>query len=391
MSRMRWLVGVVCVAATLTGACASTAATVDPTRGAEGYTYFNKPRSTAAAYDDDLGRCIARGVAAFPDGQLTKRGEVRASNASVYGGLVAGGLANMAYQAKLNTNLQNCMTIAGWRVMRLNEATGAALWARSPAEIGQELATWTGAADPPGTVVRSYENDLARRGTVLFVIRPFPSTGMRSLSLKAFESSRLEVHRSHDPERFAGEGSKFSARPLDLATATGVSASEAIVVWSWSGKPASKYDFLIFRRFGPSVDVNAFATDGKPDEFQLLGDRATAVDGERRVYARTLPAGRWRLMYRGGLETCLGAPAFEARAGEVLYLGHFDLDSDMLTPNLTLDPARPPVPSPLAAKMAPATWKNGAQWPCHFLFNHFALEFPALPAEPPPGSGGAAR
>ncbi|WP_305580831.1 hypothetical protein [Phenylobacterium sp.] len=363
---------------------AAMAATPDATVAAPGYTYFNRPGAMAADYDRDVAGCIATGVAGFQDGRLDKHGEVRTGATPLFGGVVPGIMFSMANQVRLQVSLQNCMTVAGWRVMRLDDAQGAALWRAAPEEIARQLGAWAGAERPPGDVVRSYENDAARRGAVVFAIHTIPRLSLHSLSLRAFDPRRLQVHPA-SKLRYPDIKAKYVAKPLDAAAVGAVPSTEALAIFSFSGKSPSKYDFLQVRRFGPTPETHAWDADGRPDEFFLWGEQWKPLSKtDREVYAVALPPGRWRILSRSTLELCLGAPAFEAKADDVIYLGHFDLDAGMLSPDLKLDslPAGLPITPEQRARLRPAAWLNGARWPCFPAVAIFAMEFPGLPAEP---------
>lgn len=393
MKSVKALAGVVCALTSI--ASVGAAATADPTLGATGYTYFNRPGAAAADYDHDLTDCIATSVAGFQEGRLGKEGKVETTATPLfYSGLIPDLQFSMANQARLQVSLQNCMTVAGWRVMRIEEAEGEALWKQSPLEIGRQLAAWVGAERPPGEMVRSYENDADRRGTVVFALRPLPQVFLRSLSLRAFDSSRLDVHPTKGL-RLSDETSKSTARQLDLAAAQSVSPTEALVIFSSSGKSASKYDFFDVRRFGPSPDVHAWDVDGRHDEFFMFTGwrRPTLAEGDRKVYAVSLPPGRWRIFSRSTLQLCLGAPAFEARAGDVIYLGHFDLNAETLAPEMKLDgvPASLPLSIEQRARLRPADWTNGERWPCYPAVAIFAMEFPGFPGHHTDASAPASR
>ncbi|MBA4010771.1 MAG: hypothetical protein C0481_02790 [Phenylobacterium sp.] len=378
------LVGKSAAFALLVSSGAAMAATPDATVAATGYTYFNRPAASAADYEREVAGCIGTAVGGFVDGGLTKRGEIRTTADPLFGGIAPGLIFSMANQVRLQVSLQNCMAVAGWRVMRLDDAHGAALWQADRAEIARQLQAWAGAEQPPGEVVRTYENDAARRGAVVFAIHTLPQLSVRSLSLKAFDPSKLQVPKV-GKVRYANAKAKFMAQPLDAAAVRAVPSTEALAIFSFSGKSSSKYDFLQARRFGPTPEVLAWDADGRPDEFFLWGEQKHPLSKtDREVYAVALPPGRWRILSRSALELCLGAPAFEAKAGEVIYLGHFDLDAGTLSPDLSLEslPAGLPITLEQRARLRPAAWLNGARWPCFPAVGIFAMEFPGLPAEP---------
>jgi hypothetical protein len=375
------LVGAACALCLM--ASAATAATPDATVAAQGYTYFNRPGATAADYDREVAGCIATAVAGFEDGRLDKHGAVQSSASPMFGGVVPVLMLSMANQSRLQVSLQNCMTVAGWRVMRLEDPKGAALWQSRPEEIARQLRALAGAEQPPGELVRSYENDAARRGAVVFAVHTLPQASLHSLALRAFDPARLEVHPSGKP-RLTDAKAKYVAKPLAGTAVREVAPTDALAIFSFSGRSPSKYDFLQVRRFGPTPEALAWDADGRPDEFFLWnGQRPPLAKADREIYAVALPPGRWRILARSTLQLCLGAPAFEAKAGELIYLGHFDLDAAMLSPDL--DPSKVPADLPITpeqrVRLRPAAWLNGARWPCFPSVAIFAMAFPGLPSE----------
>jgi hypothetical protein len=375
------LIGLVILAWSSAGA----AATPDPTRATGGYTYFNKPGATFAAYEQAFGDCLARAVGAFPDSRVLPGGEVNFGASTAYGGIVGGFMYGIVQNGRMQTDLQNCMTVMGWRVMRLEPSQGAALWNLAPTAIKQQLRDWVGAATPPGEVARTYENDAIRRGAVLFTMpNAFTTPSTNSLSLKAFDATGLKIHPA-GVFKSGGDGSKFAAKAVDLAHIATLPASDVTAIVSWSGKPPGMYERPFdFRRFGPTPDIWASDADGRPDDLDLIGKHPTLTVGDRKVYVVAIPPGKWRLFWRGGLEMCLGAPSFEAKPGEVLYLGHFDMDAATQAPDMDVATmtSRIALGPELAAKVRPAPWVNGAQWPCHLLMAAYAVDFPGFPSEP---------
>jgi hypothetical protein len=97
------------------------------------------------------------------------------------------------------------------------------------------------------------------------------------------------------------------------------------------------------------------------------------------------------------LDLCFGAPAIEIAAGEVVYLGSFEVAGQaILSPDMALEPAQAflaPVPD-LAGRLRTASWVNGTTDRCRGG-SAYALEFPGMPFEdgyvrgviPPPPTG----
>jgi len=374
-------------------AVSAAAEPVDLTKATPGYTYFNRPGATRENYAADFGDCFSLAVSRIPGGKIEPSGKVSGDLNPIYTGIIPGLLANRQHQARTQNNLENCMVVRGWREMRVDDARGAQLWEGDRAALAQELDIWAGASAPPGEVVRSFSNDAARNGTVVSgVPNPLGQSGLHSLSMRAFDPRGLKPLPAPKPFYYAGWGSKFLARPLDANKLEAVAPDTATVVLSLKGDVRTCIGCLGFQRAGPSDDVLAFDADGRPDLF-YFDKRSTLEAGDEKVQVFALPPGKWRVSHRGNLEMCLGAPSFDVKAGQVLYLGRFDMTAEVLGPDMDMDSVKSRLANApgIVARMQPATWTNGAAWPCHNWLGFYALEFKDSPHEHGNGSGSAAR
>ncbi|MES2341638.1 MAG: hypothetical protein V4597_08170 [Pseudomonadota bacterium] len=362
------------------------AATRDPTRPSEGYTYFNRPGATPADHTRDLQTCVGTAMATLPHRGIPPGTKTRADIDSFYSGEFSI-LATYQARGRAETNLQNCMIVGGWRVMRLDEAQGRALWQADPAEIRRQLADWAGAAAPPGQEVRAFANDAARKGTVLLDLSVLAFPSIHDLATRSLDMGAVPIPRA--PALFRTGNPKWRAPALTPDGLGAAPPDAAIVVMIVSGESGQKYDGIEFRRVPSNPYAIPFEEDGRPDQF-FPDDKKSLPAGNGRMSVLALPPGKWVFSVRSGLEMCLGAPAFEARAGEVLYLGAFDFGAETLAPDMALDTARSllALAPTLAARLKPAAWTNGATWPCHPLFPFYAITFKGFPnapkAAPPP-------
>jgi hypothetical protein len=78
------------------------------------------------------------------------------------------------------------------------------------------------------------------------------------------------------------------------------------------------------------------------------------------------------------LSLCLGGPAFDIAAGDVVYAGSFA--PNRLAPDMAMEPAKAAFPglSTAVAKLKPAEWINGAQGQCEGTYL-YAMELPNRP------------
>lgn len=367
-------------AGSLMAASPTRAANPDPTRPSEGYIYFNRSGATPADHTRDLQTCVGTAMATLPHRGIPPGTKTRADITSFYSGEFST-LATFQARGRAEANLQNCMIVGGWRVMRLDDAQGQALWRADPAEIRRQLDTWAGAPHPPGQEVRAFANDAARKGTVLLDLRVLDFPSIHDLATRSLDMGAVPIPRA--PALFRTGNPKWRPPSLTPDRLGAAPPDAAIVVMIISGESGQKYDGIEFRRVPSTPYAIAFDEDGRPDQF-FPDDKKSLPAGKGWMSVLAVPPGKWVLSLRSGLEMCLGAPAFEARAGEVLYLGAFDFGAETLAPDMALDPARSllaPAPA-LADRLKPVSWVNGATWPCHPLFPFYAITFKGFAEAP---------
>lgn len=355
------------------------AATPDPTRPSEGYTYFNRPGASFADHDRDLYACVGNAMSTLPHRGILPGSKQRADVTSYYPFEFAT-LASYQLRGRAEANVQNCMIVGGWRVMRLDDAQGETLWKADPAEIRRQLTDWAGAATPPGQEVRAFANDAARKGTVLLNMGVLQFPSVHDLATRSLDMAAVPIPRVPAVFRIGPKWRPPSLTPDRLGAAP---ADTAIVVMIMSGESDQKYDGIEFRRVPTTPYAIAFDEDGRPDQF-LPDDKKSLRAGKGWMSVMAVPPGKWVFSTRAGVEMCLGAPAFEAKAGEVLYLGAFDYEADILAPDMSLDTPRSLLAAApaLAAGLKPASWVNGATWPCHPLFPFYSIAFKGFPDAP---------
>jgi hypothetical protein len=343
-------------------------------RPTAGHTYFNRPGADVSEHDRDLLRCIGHSspVRSVDDEMGT-------------GGILGQMITDSANRGIMAASLENCMVVHGWRVVRLDEAEGQALSRLAPPELRSKLAPWIGSVRPPGSVVRAWANDAANAAINHFALRPgHTKKGQLGLLVLAAGSSPAPEQSPAapgDPEKpkIDPKWPKGPLKPAELAAAP---AGAGIVIVAIRGMGLTRGNGFVFRRIGPSPDVRAAAADHGPDRFEALGGPLTGA----RTLAFALPPGRWRIgsEINGLMELnyCLGSPAFELKAGEVVYAGNLDLKSSSLRPDLSIDRIRQWLAgTPAAEAVKPAAWTNGSRGPCG-PNSIYALEFDGAPFEP---------
>lgn len=343
---------------TLLGGEALAVVYVNPMKALSGYTYFNKPGSTLANHNSDLRDCLSIAL------------QIRAPG-SVVGGIAGAVIQGVQTDAFKRDNVERCMLVRGWRVVRAEPAEGAALSRQDPATIEARLADWVGSAEPAGQVVRKFgEAD----GSDVKV------EGKRSLSIAAFRDNGLYADPTFRQEVWTGKGFKYAAKPLKPEQMAQIPADRAVFVLELKGSKQDDINMFSFTRM--AANANEFAGE-KPGEatpwFSTPLPRTAfkGVQGKSTMQVvMSVEPGWWAVTSAPFASTCLMAPAFQAKAGDVLFLGSFDLD-DPLRPRLDVGPARAALASrrDLADRVRPAEWTNGLSWTCRALFiGGYAIE-----------------
>ena len=409
---MRTALRCAALAATAAAALAGSGRAADLTRSSEGYTYFNRPGATVAQHDADVEDCYRRQeglhVPYANAGGTTAVSGV-SPGAAAAGGAIAVLIVESAEQAAADrrarpSHIENCMVVKGWRVVRLEEAEGKALAARKPRDRSPEFLTWIGAEQPHGQVVRVFANDLASaNGSGVFPqaqavnvfagrdktsahigLLPAAVGGHPSLTPAQRRRAEMEAQKPH-PEPPRQAWSARPPKPLTEQELGGVPAGSALLVVNVAGDREITVELS---RLGPDPQTPAWV-DKRPAEVFVARPRqayaqAGAGGGATQVFA--VPPGRWRVasisVDWAQLTLCMGSPAFDMHAGEVIYAGSFR--PDRLMPDMDLAPAKAVFPSlsGLGAQVRAAEWVNGTSGKCGDGAVIYALEAPGRPFVP---------
>lgn len=350
------------------------------TRSTAGFTYFNRPDATIAAHDDAVRMCASRSNALpqFTDGQ-------------VFQGLVPDLIAGFQDDARLKANLENCMVVAGWRVVRLPSQEGPTLSRLKQPALSERLSAWIGLDQPHGTIVRTFANEAARGDTVWGAM---PSGGGTILSLKAVDLSSLPPPLPapapfHPDRRTLPQSASVPVAQLTPDSVASLPANTTLAIIKIVGTGRTNGEGLgiglVDARSTPPL-VRTAATD--PVESFYAGVKWTLFKGSDREVRETLMAvpitpGDYRIESRmNTMEYCLGAPVTTIREGDVVFLGAFDIAGQAMGPDLNLEPARNFLANDPArlARLRPAEWRNGHAFACSLTY-FYALELPTAPFE----------
>jgi hypothetical protein len=341
---------------------------INPDRAASGYTYFNRSGASLAIHDQELRECLSISLPLKPPHSV---------GLGVAGGVI-GSVVNqigdgIATDYFLQGNVEKCMMVRGWRVVRVPDAEGSAIAQLSRAEIGTALADWVGMATPHGQVVRYFGDAGAMTRASAFGI-----ARQKSLSIAAADLRNVPIDEHFEPlvatDATMRAANKAELKPLKPDQVGQVDPASAILIVELRGRRADGWKALYFGRI--SDDLQQFTRDGlstapdttwfrtplPKDAFRGSEEKGSTVG----VYV--VRPGLWAVTSAPLASMCLMAPAFVVKAGEVLFVGSFDLD-DLLATDVGLQGVRSTMPpgSLLAEKVRAAPWVNGLSWQCRGL------------------------
>jgi hypothetical protein len=384
------------VLAAMAGAIATPVmAQTDLTRSAGGYTYFNKPGADMEIHDADLRECRHQALQMVQPDLNTNAGAGHGLIGALVAAVIEGAMDSMYERRGLAANIENCMVVAGWRVVRMPDQDGQALAARDQFGQANQLAGLVGAQDTQGEVVRTYGNEIAAGGAVVFA--QAGDLDKPSLSLTAL--APLEEESVEKPDLPKMEKSARPPKPLAPEKLGQTPEGYAVVVVRLRGSGLQNGETLTLERAGPYIEIPAWV-DGQPASATASLPMKFLVKGGSRLEKTTafaVPPGRWRLagLSQGlfQLSLCLGAPAFDVAAGEVVFAGDFDLSASTV-PDLDPATARAALAAApaLAERVRPAVYVNGYKSQCGGAAYLYAYEIPGAPfanaaSSPRPAAG----
>lgn len=373
---------------------AARAQPVDLHLPSQGYTYFNRPGSDITLHDRELFECALEAAKTMQPEQ-----NPQLSN-QMWGWLLdrypMGGYAGLQAKYGFAGSLENCMVVRGWRVVRLDDGVGRNLAKLSQPALAAALQDWVGSVAPPGEIVRTWNNDALLsstgrfhtadqpKGTSLsFLARAPQPDDSAKLSAAVAAAKPLRVRSLSDlPE--ADRRPLLPLKPKEMAT---IPPDLAVIVIRLRGYPVVKGTTLFFNRIPTDSQATAWSFDNVVDNFKVGLPEATygpAGSMQERTFVVAVPPGRWALTQASRLfyleRFCLGAPAFDVGAGDVVFAGTFDLSAQSWAPDMNPGPV-----SQIAAslpggaeRLKAASWRNGNRGPC-FGAAIYNLEIPGAP------------
>ena len=360
-------------------------AQVDITRASKGYTYFHYRGVDIDVHDQAIRACVeATSYTAQSDPHA-------GSDLGLAGALLTPALTAPLVKGQ-NTNadaanIENCMVVQGWEVVRLDPVEGATLAKLDPAAQRAALSPWVGAEQAHGAVARRFDNDLTRGATTF---------KGRAGDLDKLSLSIASVGQMPDPARprvgrsvgygWNHQSGMADAIPLDSAGQLGPDQALIVIRTVATGKPEF-YD-LHFERMIDGVSEGAYRFEVHQPETAIWAKKT------EELYVFRVPAGRYRMEGLRGpsgiqstLSLCLGSPGFDIAPGEVVFAGNIGFTGDgRFVPTMDLAPVRQMLTAHLglAERLKPAVWMNGTAALCGQDSYIYALEIPDAPTAPAP-------
>jgi len=307
----------------------------------QGYAYYNRPGATVEQHDAEFRDCLVA--------TNVQRNGVGGSVAHqwMWGGVI---------QATGTSAIENCMITSGWRVFQLSAVEGRTIARLPDADFKARFAGMVGARTPPGTLAQAWDNQASRPARYHTPSRP-RAQSQDQLSARSFRLSGLEV-QLRTPEEASGPAyTNVRGVPLDRIAA-----------------PEPGRAIIIVGGFGNRWIGFARTTD-------TGGEIAFGLRANRRGlwHAFEVPAGQYRIVGTGWVNHCLGSPALEIAAGEVVYAGRFLLEGESLGPTLDVSEVPGQLDVTLRDRLRPAQYVNGSTTICPFGVGIYPLEISGAP------------
>lgn len=306
----------------------------------KGFTYLHRAGASAEEHDADVRDCAKR--------SLTMPFQSSAIN---FGGLLGSALAE-GYNRQTTTlfyvtNVRNCMLLRGWELVLLPDERGQDIADQLGRRDARELGRLVGAPEIEGQLVYRPRDDDARRGHPVLPDNPKE----KSLSLMAVGALPQSL-------RF-GQMRRYSGLIKPVRDLSKVRPDSTLIVV----QTASPYTFHFMQLGPPGEGVGPVVSEfgvGVP----ATGSGSNFTQHEV-LYLFEAPPGYWRIAGSGGIDFCLGAPAFELKPGQAVYAGSLRGGPDgPLNLDPGIDRVRASLPAAVAERLEPANYVNGATHTC---------------------------
>jgi hypothetical protein len=304
-------------------------------RPTAGYVYFHQRGADIGRHNEAVEHCAIEAAKTMSpvipsySAPSTSLGNVLGN---VIGGMLLGGIQDDVAHASFTANVENCMVVSGWEVVKLDDREGKALSKLDQAAQATALAPWVGAEDVHGKIMRRYEPVALTDWTTA----GFGDSARDSLSLTSEASAvinRANLVPAGKSGAHAWDDGLIAILPSDPAKIPENAA--VIVLTGMTPKPPNSWVDLIY--LGESGEFPPGRTTylrlGLPAKpFWESGTRTTTL-------AFVVPAGRWAIADISTVGFCLSTSGFTVSAGEAVFAGSFNSQA-LFTPDLSTDAAK---------------------------------------------------
>ena len=349
-----------------------------------GHTYFHRAGATIDQHDEALRDCgkAAGGMAQPADSSAAAAGAAGGLLGALVVGMVSGYIQGQRNTRAVMANIENCMVVDGWAVRRIEPVEGAALDALEQPALRDAMALRVGAVAPRDEQVRVFGDELAAQQPVMFGWAG--DLDVVSLSVQALPPAEKTeaAPRARLPRQ-----ARTARPPRALAEdALKAPAGAGLVIVRIDGLAEHANRTLTFVRAGETPETPAWVADQQPDRFSVALSSRAVVRGavERTTTAAfAVPPGRWRLASLSqGLFTvslCRAAPAFDLKAGEIVFAGRFDMTAAAAAPQMKLEAETLPT-AYAALSPTPVVWSPAGPAVCEGAYLYGSHPMP--PAAP---------
>jgi hypothetical protein len=283
-------------------------------------------------------------------------------------------------RARKDINIELCMVVKGWRLMRLPELEGQRLALLSQNELSVALASLVGSLSPTGETARIFRNETITPSQTRAT--DYKNAKRTLLSAQAISPNAqsdqgiLSMDPSQRGQRIGWSGPTPIGQVVKLEPQSVYdnAPNSAVIIYGFRQTRKARFQLTAIERESVSAQqtVDRVFVSANNSPIMLADGSALSIQVFR------VPPGKW--FVQGGYfnyDNCMGAPVFEAKAGSVTYMGTFDIRADKYVVDLNPQLVEGRL-SPSLSTFSIAQWQNGYTYTCRQMLL-YATEFEGFP------------
>ncbi|WGM37426.1 hypothetical protein [Caulobacter sp. NIBR1757] len=318
-----------------------------------GFNYFHRAGATLEVHEADIRFC--EGEARKTVAQYVEAGHYDKPRPGLFNTALLNAVQLQFDRNQVQANIETCMLIRGWSVVRPPAADEQSLLGAHQASLVSYLSARVGAATPQGAEIRRYDPTLA----IVYTMPGYASKPQESLSYRAVFGTEPPVFALPKAAEWPEEW-QFLNRvkaPAALGPATTL-----LIVRTHGTRPGQQINLRFMRIEERASDSPALQVFQASSPTKMFWKAGTPMQD---IYVFEVPPGRWLLLGDTISTFCLGAPGFEVKAGEAVFAGTFSSEVvGDLQPKMAVEPAAAALPPALAGRLRAAEWRNGYAFDC---------------------------